>query len=155
MIIIFEGPDGAGKDFARKALELAGGYQHLCLTRAWLSQLVYAHYYHRLLVLSPVKHLEFYKSWERFAGEHKPLTVLVSAEVQVLQARLQARGEDPSHGPELREQAKLFSSLADVLVPAGLLLRIDTTRDPSKEALKHAITQRIEELGGCHHAQAG
>src|SRR3990167_4476799 len=93
MLLIYEGPDGAGKDTLRKAFDRETNYVHTCVVRMFLSNIVYARYYHRKL---PIGYLTMVR---KFMHDYVPLIVLVIAEPKVLNARVMMRGENLASTP--------------------------------------------------------
>ena len=146
MIVIFEGPDGAGKDFARRAFEQANNYRHLCITRAWLSQFTYACLYKRNDILDFEKYYVLCQEWYRFLRDFSPLTVLVLASPGVLAARLIKRGEDPTIKPVPASQVEIFKKIAKNIIPSRMLLNLNTTNNPTRDAISLVIEKKIKKL---------
>lgn len=144
-LIIFEGCDGSGKDYTRASFEKETGYFHTCLTRFFLSQLVYSHYFDRMMHRNPYTR----KNYEAKIGKimdimHPVLIVLCRAEPKILLERISARGEIPENQPSSTDITKLYWHYIHELKIENRVLEIDTTNNPTRTT--QMIKEKLDEL---------
>lgn len=146
MIIIFEGPDGGGKDFIREAFEDATKYEHTVVTRFFFSQIVYARYFNRpeWNVASKRNQLEF--NLKKFLLEFKPLVVYCHADSLVLAERILRRGENPDKQPDSFGVMSLYHQIFQDYKVEKRLLEIDTSLEPAMEDTVKRIIGKINSL---------
>jgi thymidylate kinase len=145
MIVIFEGPDGAGKDTLRKAFEKANNYKHTCVTRFFLSQLVYAWYYQRPLYTDPKKWRTYCRLVKKFVDTFDAVFVLVIASPNILIERISARGENPAEGPDAIEAIRMFRTLINIIGIEDRTIIINTSA-ASIDLCRKVLQEKIELL---------
>lgn len=143
MILIFEGPDGGGKDFIRRAFEEATSYKNTVVTRFFFSQLVYAKYFKRPEWTDDKRRRALIRTASKFIKEFKPLVVYCYAEVKVLEARIKARGEDVSAQPSPVAVSMAYEEAFDSIGVGDKILYLDTSDDPPMESLINQINKKI------------
>lgn len=145
MIIMFEGPDAAGKDTLRREFEKGNNYKHTCITRAFLSQMVYAQYYRRELCTDIDQWLKYGAMVRKFFKDFKAVLVIVDADSSLLKSRILARGENPLDGPDSDKQSRMFHGLMWSLKLESQSILIDTTWKTVPECVDK-LTKEIELL---------
>lgn len=143
MLVVFEGPDGAGKTLLMREFNEATNYKHVAVDRMYLSHMVYARCFRRATCKTDIDAQAVFKD---FLRSMKPLIVYMTASVEVLNERIKSRGENPADGPDPIFVMDLYSSYIKATVPKECLLEIDTTSSPDLHDLTARITRKIKAL---------
>lgn len=137
--IIFEGLDGSGKDYLRLGFSEATKHRYVCVTRMFISSIVYAELFKR----TSETHAHF-SMLIKFMSEFKPCVVYCDAADAVLDSRILARGEE-APDPVLRSKTRaIYEHVLREHVPASSIVRIDTTRNPSIETMTQQILATLK-----------
>ena len=142
MIIVFEGPDGGGKDFVRAAFERETEYANTVVTRFFFSQMVYARYFNRPLWASVPAWKSYMETVSKFVRDFHPLVVYCTADPKVLAKRIRRRGETVLKQPNPDEIDVLFEEM--FIVTGVNVLRLDTTRNPPMNSLIRKIERAVK-----------
>ncbi len=148
MIVIFEGPDAAGKDVVRDKFEELTKYEHTCVTRFYLSQLVYSRYYKRPQWESQGQRMKMERDIKKFLLLVNPLIVYCYADCGVLEDRIRRRGEKVEAQPDCEVIKDLFEKIFTEYHVERNLLRLDTSLCPPLEELSYRIVGKIKSLEG-------
>lgn len=146
MILIYEGPDGAGKTLLMQEVHAATKFAHVAVDRMHLSHLVYSQYYSRDLFVAPAELAKFVTSFKKFMVEQRPLIVYVKADPSVLDERMRRRGEDPKAGPASESAIKLYDHWLETLGFTERVITIDTTFDPPMDEVVGRIVGKVKSL---------
>ena len=136
MIVIFEGPDGGGKDTVRRAFEKNNGFEHVCTTRLFFSDIVYADYYDRPLFSDVGAFKKFIDGIKLFMEKFNVLIVYVTANKDVIYNRIKDRGERIDNQPNLTSVEALFKLYLKQWAPKGRVCTIDTSVNPLYESVQ-------------------
>ncbi len=146
MIVIFEGPDGAGKDTLRRAFEKANDYVHICAVRFFISDIVYADYFKRPMFSNLSIYEKFAKKAQAFFNDNDVLVVYVTADKKVIYKRITDRGEKIESQPNFKQVEGLFDLyMRNFVTREGRVCRVNTTTDSIEKCIKQ-IEQKIKEL---------
>lgn len=145
MIVIFEGPDGGGKDTIRREFERNNDYEHICVVRMFFSDIVYADYFQRPMFTDVKKYNAFAESVKKFMREHDVLIVYATAQKKVIYKRIKDRGERLEKQPKLDKIEGLYDLYFRQFIPEGRLCKVDTTNTTPEEVLS-LIEKQIAEI---------
>lgn len=146
MIILLEGPDGSGKDTLRAEFDRLTNYAHVCIVRAFLSNMVYAKYYGRPEWTNKRKLQVLCREFDSFL-QLWPVLVLLTAEPEVLDARVLAKGERLEDGPNSVVASAMYRSLSlSARIQLGeRVIELDSGRR-SARTLARILQRKVEVL---------
>lgn len=150
MILIYEGPDGAGKSMLMEAVHGATNYEHVAIDRMHLSHIVYSQYYQRDLYMAPKKLESFLQNFKKFVIEQKPLIIYVKADAPVLEERIRRRGEDLTKSPSANVIMKLYDHWFHTLGFTERVITVDTSFDPPMDDTVARVVGKIKSLERRH-----
>lgn len=146
MLVIFEGPDAAGKTSLLRKFNTVTGYSHITVDRLHLSHMVYARYYCRKEFTDLALRTAAASAVKKFVVEEKPLIVFVRADPHVLMKRIRDRGEDPDQEPDPVQVEEIYEEEIRELGIHERLLRLDTSFAPDLEGLARRIEGKVDSL---------
>ena len=146
MIVIFEGPDGAGKTVLLRAFNSATHYAHIAIDRLHLSHMVFAQMFGRKEYTDDATRRKAEIAIKDFMRVNNVLIVYVKADVSELRERIRQRGEDPEAGPDVTITMALYEHWIEYLGLEKQVLTVDTTNLPGFNVLIAQITKKIKSM---------
>lgn len=139
--IIFEGLDASGKDYLRLGFSEYTNHRYICVTRMFISSVVYAELYSRAS-----ESAAHFNMLIKFMSQFNPCVVYCDAHDGVLDARILQRGEE-AVDPVLRAKTRaIYERVLLERVPAKNLVRIDTSRNPAIEHMSKVILETLKTI---------